>query len=534
MPSRKHVHHLPDANGRNEPSVLLCRIRNMWQFANFCQWIYIFGKAVKIDESIDIEELEAECLNPQSELLSDIALSLLKLVSSHRGLTLDTFNDQLRKQYVARAPEQNPLGDENNPVTFAALDIIKKIQVLQTLTQWIMSYPERIRDKMIEQKDIEQTDWRIEPYGWDSHDRVYYVLDDNRVYRFTEPPTVIPYSTPKTTKQYQRGRRASQRHRAASSSEAISERSANERSVPLLEVDNGLGGGIWECVAITLQEVREFVETLLKTRDDNEKILRKRLEKHLLPILEKQEEMMQRKQVQRERELLNLSKLANAKRSSRIADKMERQKQDEENKEQHRQQLQAEQVGRREKHTQMKAEQEREFRAFSRQRRLKEREARRRHHEEELAQLSEGSKTAPEAVRISERQMQTEFEKNRQALKDIEQEEEDWVFDCKCGLYGQIDDGTHSVACERCNVWQHSKCMGISEKAAEQPEFHFICQACQRREDEQSQTPKTIIKLKVRPFTATASVLQSKKQTPSSPGLGEAEPLLAQDSSTKD
>lgn len=33
----------------------LHRIRNMWQFANFCQWIYIFGKAANIDESIDIE-----------------------------------------------------------------------------------------------------------------------------------------------------------------------------------------------------------------------------------------------------------------------------------------------------------------------------------------------------------------------------------------------------------------------------------------------------------------------------------------------
>lgn len=34
---------------------LLHRIRNMWQFANLCQWIYLFGKAVKIDESIDVE-----------------------------------------------------------------------------------------------------------------------------------------------------------------------------------------------------------------------------------------------------------------------------------------------------------------------------------------------------------------------------------------------------------------------------------------------------------------------------------------------
>lgn len=37
-----------------EPS-LLERIRNMWEFANLVQWIFIFGRAVKIDENLDIE-----------------------------------------------------------------------------------------------------------------------------------------------------------------------------------------------------------------------------------------------------------------------------------------------------------------------------------------------------------------------------------------------------------------------------------------------------------------------------------------------
>ena len=37
-----------------EPS-LLERVRNMWQFANLVQWIFIFGRVVKIDESLDIE-----------------------------------------------------------------------------------------------------------------------------------------------------------------------------------------------------------------------------------------------------------------------------------------------------------------------------------------------------------------------------------------------------------------------------------------------------------------------------------------------
>ena len=34
---------------------LLTRLRNMWEFANIMQYIFIFGKAVKIDDDFDIE-----------------------------------------------------------------------------------------------------------------------------------------------------------------------------------------------------------------------------------------------------------------------------------------------------------------------------------------------------------------------------------------------------------------------------------------------------------------------------------------------
>lgn len=39
---------------KQEPS-LLQRIRNMWEFASVMQYIFMFGKAVKIDENFDIE-----------------------------------------------------------------------------------------------------------------------------------------------------------------------------------------------------------------------------------------------------------------------------------------------------------------------------------------------------------------------------------------------------------------------------------------------------------------------------------------------
>lgn len=85
----------------------LQRIRSMWQFANLCQWIYIFGDAASIDNAVDVDVssyyltffdsrvhpdlcaqyIETECLKPNSPGLNDIALALLRLVSSQRGLT---------------------------------------------------------------------------------------------------------------------------------------------------------------------------------------------------------------------------------------------------------------------------------------------------------------------------------------------------------------------------------------------------------------------------------------------------------------
>ncbi len=55
MVSRKRGRHeLESSEPVSEPT-LLDRIRNMWEFANLMQYIFIFGRAVKIDEDLDIE-----------------------------------------------------------------------------------------------------------------------------------------------------------------------------------------------------------------------------------------------------------------------------------------------------------------------------------------------------------------------------------------------------------------------------------------------------------------------------------------------
>ncbi|KAL3295816.1 PHD-finger domain-containing protein [Colletotrichum asianum] len=483
--SRKRTIEEIDDVQREEPT-LLHRIRSQWQFANLCQWIFLFGKVVKIDDSLDTEDIETECLKPNAPVLQDIGLALLKFISSHRGLTHELFDEYTRRQYLARAPEKNPFGSD-------------EIQILQQMTQWIMLRPERVREKMEEQKDVDQASWRIEPLGWDRDDRTYFVLDDNRVYRLTDAPPkqVTPKKKLKPTKY---GSRSNKRRRVAAA-EAADEPDQipsefTEAPSPTRE-DDGLGGMKWECVAVTLEEVQGLIASFHKTKDDNEKILRDSLRDHLLPILEKQEESRKRKEQQREKELLNLAKMANAKRSSRIAGKVEQQKQEEKAKEE-AQVVQAQQVAaRKEEQQRLKLEKERDSRLFSREKRLKEREARRSQHERELSQLSEDNRSG--SGRVSERRLQAEIEKNKRALQELddEDEEDDWIFDCICGVYGQVDDGTHSISCEKCNVWQHSKCVGISETEAERTEFHFICQTCRRRAEEAAARPRTTIKLKV-------------------------------------
>lgn len=338
------------------------------------------------------------------------------------------------------------------------------------------------------------------------------------MYRLTDaPPAPAKPKKKKNTKAFRAGRRSSKRRKVDVEAEDEADTTVDVQEVgPTEPPEDGLGGMKWECLAVTLDEVRQLLDGFRKTRDENEKILRRQLEDHLLPILEKQEESRKRKIQQRERELLNLAKMANAKRSSRLANKIEQQKQEEQARDELQQQRQLEAAQRREDQARIKRERERDFRMASRGQRLKEREARRIQHEEELAQLSEDSRRLDDGSgRTSERRLQAEIEKNKQALKEIEDEDEDWIFDCICGLYGQVDDGTHSVACEECNVWQHSKCLGISESDAERSDFHFICGECQKRKREAENRPKTTIKLKVnRPSSSQSQQSHGIEQPP--------------------
>jgi len=292
---------------------------------------------------------------------------------------------------------------------------------------------------------------RVEELGYDREDRQYYLLDDNRLYRRTEPPLPpAPKAKPKyTSKKAQAARRrASKQTRLRQSTgtpeaedldgeETRLDNVAEQHDTPSSEVDT-FGGYKWECIAVSLTDYQDFCESLKKSKDPDEKALRERLIDEVIPIIEGAEEKQRRKMERREKELVILEKLASAKRSSRIADKQERERREHDAAEAERKHAADLAAAHREKERQERMEQERQSRMMTREQRIRDREYRRLLKEEELVRAAEEQRLIEEGqARGSERQLKERIEKNRKELAALKAEEE-WTFDCSgCGMHGK-------------------------------------------------------------------------------------------------
>ena len=87
-------------------------------------------------------------------------MGLLKMVSSHRGLVPDQFEEYTRRQYLSRKPLANPFGDNPaEPIRFWALDVFDRVRVMHQLSVWVFLHPDRVRDKMKDLDEKEQLTW---------------------------------------------------------------------------------------------------------------------------------------------------------------------------------------------------------------------------------------------------------------------------------------------------------------------------------------------------------------------------------------
>ena len=284
---------------------------------------------------------------------------------------------------------------------------------------------------------------RIEQIGYDKDERYYFVLDDDRLYRRTDPPPPsAPAPKPKAnSKKGKAAARASKRRKMQETLEedhdADQEYLTNEDGgTKSAEQDDGFGGRKWECIAVNLDQYQDFLESIRKSRDPDERVLHRRITEEVLPVIEKAEESLLRKRQKQERELMNFQKLATAKRSSRLEAKQERERQEQEAVEAERKKKSDLLAAKQDQEKQKKMEEARESRMMTREQRIKEREYKRILHEEELANLSEENKKVETGEARQSRHLKTEMEKKKKELAALAEYDE-WFFDCsKCGVHG--------------------------------------------------------------------------------------------------
>lgn len=99
-----------------------------------------------------------------------------------------------------------------------------------------------------------------------------------------------------------------------------------EGNEPKEPEDDGLGGSKWECLCVTLEDYESYMNSIRKSKDEDEQDLYKNLETEVLPIIHQQAEERAKKEARRLKEQEVLLKLATAKRSSRISSRLEKQK----------------------------------------------------------------------------------------------------------------------------------------------------------------------------------------------------------------
>lgn len=181
---------------------------------------------------------------------------------------------------------------------------------------------------------------RIDPCGWDAEERTYFLFDDDRLYRQTDAP--LP-STPKKGRST-KSSRSSKRQRLSrvipDTSPEDSEAEKQNGADPLaLDHEENFAGRKWECVAVTLEDYNRFLDTIRRSRHPDEKNLLRLITSDVIPLLNEREEERQRKEMRKLRELENQHKLATAKRSSRLATKFEKKKEQEDAEEAERKKL---------------------------------------------------------------------------------------------------------------------------------------------------------------------------------------------------
>ncbi|KAF9116445.1 hypothetical protein BGX27_002477 [Mortierella sp. AM989] len=464
----------------------LLELRSMKEFAAICQFLHMFHPAFALDD-FETEDLEQALVDPSSlAYLVDLQARMLRALTQDRRISFDNWIKYAQKEFENRAEDQNPWLEEDAH-NYESFSLATKLMILSNLCEWQLDDPERFRSNFKEEEEI-AFEWRVDPIGHDAHDRTYWLFDDNRLYRENPPPkknnkstkqaTAPPLPKPKPVPAPRRGTRRSMRgHKAEESPEPEQEQ---EFETPPITP-----GVEWEPVCISQLEWEEFAKLFQRSKHPDEKALHALVNRDILPKV-----LGDFKEKEKERE--KLEAIANRKRSSRIVIR-EFEIQEKARLDAIRQQeLQAAAEQRKRELQERRAERERQHQLQVRDNRLKDREKRLKAREDAIWQREAKKKQQQQKIG-----KEREERKKRRVLGDhqaehsgsetadhCDEEEEDWVFDCVCGVHGSnLDDGELMIACGKCNVWQHVACLKQEDaaqgrSATDWATIDFTCSRC--------------------------------------------------------
>ncbi|KAF9934992.1 hypothetical protein FBU30_009415 [Linnemannia zychae] len=462
----------------------LLELRSLKEFAAVCQFLHMFHPAFALDD-FETEDLEQALVDPHAlPYLIDLQARMLRTLTSERHISFDNWFKYAQKEFDRRARDQNPWVEED-AVNYEYFSLPTKLFILACLCEWQLDNPEQFRSNFKEEEEV-AVEWRVDPIGHDAHDRTYWLFDDNRLYR--ENPPVKANS--KKSKQI--ATKAAQQNptpdiRRGTRRSTRGQKVEEPEPEPEFETPPITPGVQWEPVCITQQEWEDFADLFRRSKHPDEKALHSLINIDILPKV-----LGDFKEKAKERE--KLEAIANRKRSSRIVIR-EFELQEKARLEALRQQeLQAAAEIRKQELRERRAERERQQQQQIRDNRLKEREERLKAREKaiwdrEAKKKQQQQRIAKEREDRKKRRLAGEHkEEHSEGEHGQEEEEEDWVFDCVCGVFGNnLDDGELMIACGKCNVWQHVAC--LKQEDAEQGKSEtdwesvdFTCPRCITKE----------------------------------------------------
>ncbi|KAI8328718.1 hypothetical protein BC941DRAFT_444383 [Chlamydoabsidia padenii] len=473
--------------------------------------------------SFATEDLEKMLIDPSLRYqLEDLILRLLRFLTRNRFINASTWQDYFAKEWdrretddenpfrpdssVAKAPEESKF-IEQPLLSFFDLPLETRLNLLNTLCEWQLDDPERLREHMDSEED--PTQWRVDPLGYDANGNTFWLFDDNRLYKESAPK-----KKKKSKKKAVRSHSTRRNVRRSTRSTPEPKENFQDEYEDENEDDEEMEWTPWKLVCMTVDDWQQFPTKYSKSKHSQNQQFHQLLVDDVLPkVIPVIEEHGKNRKKQ--------EALAFRKRSSRILvrdlEALEQRKvKIDDRGPLSRIEKRRLEIERLEKERQSKA---REKRLMERERRVEykaraeeiatekshlahEQRLPRRHGTEEIDDRpqqqefkivlklsggdSGGLKANKKGIKRKTDNTLGKKKRGRKPKYPKQDDEETWIFNCSCGAFGRnIDDGTPMIACEKCNEWQHIECLRkaghMESNLLSFEDYAFVCRRCMKK-----------------------------------------------------